>query len=401
MRSSVEIIKKFWLVLLIGLILRLILAASTFHLDVKAQMVASSGYFNGIWDIYHYARTIHPDTVLDKLPMSYFLDFPLRLPLHFLVDISKEKIFLLSPSKLFGDPWLFGYLIYAKMPFILADLLVGILLAKALNKQKQILTFWMFNPFTLWATTMIGQIDIYISLFILAAYLLLEKSKFFLAALILGLGIAVKSVPLLLLPLLWHLVSGWKNKILVIVLSFLPTVITVLPYLSSADFRHDALLAPQLTKMLYAQIPLSGGESVSINLVLILFLYIYFYSKRRSVDDFSKFAVVIFLVILSFTHFHLQWILWVMPLFIVWFLKNRGVDTSLALFAYTVGFVMMLFLFESSLQLKLFAPVFPSLDSAKGLWELLPSETESFLRSIAASIFAGGSLYLSFKILKD
>lgn len=398
-----KIIHSFWPLLLVGLVLRLILAATTFHLDVKAQMVASAGYFNGDWDVYAYARSIHPDTVLDKLPMSYFLDFPLRLPLHFLENNAKEKIFLLSPDKLFGDPWLFGYLIYAKLPFILIDIMVGILLALNVlsQKQKQVLIFWMFNPVTLWASAMIGQIDIYIAFFILLALSFVKKSKYNWAAFILGIGGAVKSAPFLLVPLLLGMVDSWKKRIGLILLSILPYCISIFPYLSSPTFRHDALLAPQLSKMLYAKLDLSRGEAIFITMVLTAFLYLQFINKKRNTDDFLKYSISIFLVILALTHFHIQWSIWVMPLLILWLVDHFENDIRLALGFLFLGLLMMLFLFEGALQVRLFAPLFPSLDQALGLKEILSDQQVIFWRSIAASIFAGSSGFLIWRILRD
>ncbi len=403
MNKILDLIKKYWLLLLIGLAFRLILSATTFHLDVKSQMVASATYFAGQLDPYHFARLIHPDTVLDKLPMSYFLDFPFRFPLHFFVDSSKEKIFLLSPNKFFGDPWLLSYLVYAKLPFLFADMLVGILLALLVSPQKQrtILSIWMFNPFTLWATSMIGQIDIYISFFILLSFWLIRHSKFYAAAFVLGIGGAVKSAPFLLLPLLIGLVPDMKRKFLIIFFGVVPFLLTVLPYLPSADFRRDALFTPQLSKMLYIQLPLSGGENLFLNLTLIVLAYIFFFSRSRNAEDFSNYAIAIFLIILSLTHFHLQWVLWIMPLLILWLIDHWHTGTKLAVGILIVSFLMMLFLFEASLQIRLFSPIFPQLDQAKGLWEILPNERMIFLRSIAASLYAGGSFYLVFRLVKQ
>lgn len=403
MNDFLLIIKKYWWIILLGLVIRLILSATTFHLDVKAQMVASAAYFHGQWDTYQFARQIHPDTVLDKLPMSYFIDFPLRLPLHFLVDDNKEKVFLLSPSKLLGDTWLFGYLIYAKIPFVLVDLLIGVLLAMSVSAhlQKRVLYIWMFNPFTLWATSMIGQIDVYITFFILFSYLLIKRSQFYFAAFILGIGGAIKFAPLLLVPLLFGMVSTWKTRSIIVLLSVLPYFVTVLLYLPSFYFRHDALFAPQLSKMLYVQLPLSGGESIFITLALLVFLYLLFFSKPRSSTDFSKYAIAIYLMILSLTHFHLQWILWPMPLLVLWLMDHWHDDIKLALLGGTVSFIGMLFLFEASLQCRLFAPLFPILDQAPGLKEVLTDSQVIFLRSITASIFAASSGFLIWRILKQ
>ena len=108
---------------------------------------------------------------------------------------------------------------FLKIPFYvltrvwpnLADLVIGILLFKFLTKlniKPIIASFWslvfVLNPISIIISAAHGQIDSIPSLFLLLTiyYLYFYSSKFyiFLAALMLGVGIAVKPNPLMLLP---------------------------------------------------------------------------------------------------------------------------------------------------------------------------------------------------------
>ena len=89
----------------------------------------------------------------------------------------------------------------------------------------------------------------------------------------------------------------------------------------------------------------------------------------------------------------------VQVLLIIWLISNLTIDTKLAASVLLVSLSAMMFLFEASLQVKLFAPLFPWLDTMKGLGEVLNTDQLHFARSLAASVFASASVYLAIKIL--
>ena len=396
-----EIIRKFWPILIIGLILRLLVAAFSYHPDTKSQVIASRSFLNGNFDPYQQADTVSKGAVLDKLPMSYFIQLPFHIVGRILTSNEVEDQFFIEQRNLFGKPQLWLYLIYSKLPLIIFDLALGVLLALTVSSlfQKKALYLWIFNPFTLWATEAVGQIDVYSAFFILLSFYFLKKGKLPLSALSLGFGGAVKTAPFLLLPLLLIFAKDSKSKLLVLFLSVIPYISSVIWFMRSPHFRNDAFVAPQIGKSLFAQISLSGGESVFIYFVLLIFIYFIYFQKNRGVDDFLRYSIVIFLLTLSLTHFHIQWVLWVIPFLIIWLLENiKGLILSVV--GLVVSLVVMLFLFEASLQVKLFAPLFSVLDSSQGLAEILNTNQLHFLKSLAASIFAGCSAILSFKILQ-
>ena len=397
-----EIIKKFWLIILIGLILRLVIAGFTFHPDLRTPPLSSAVFFQeGSVNFYHDSSKLDKQDVLDKLPLNYFINLTFHSILRPFVSTNIENQFFTDQSRLYGNPQFWFYLIYAKFPMIVFDTALGILLSFVVEGtlRKKVLILWLFNPFTLWVTSAIGQDDVYAAFFIVLSWFLIKRNQLNWAALSLGAGGAIKSAPFLLVPLLIGLGKNWTERALILILAALPYLATVVPYLGVANFRHNALLAPQLSKSLYANIPLSGGEMILLVPTILGLLYLFYFSKKRETKDFLNFSIAVLLLILSFTHFHLQWFLWVLPFLLLWLINHWDQGIRWAMVGLSVGLLIMLFLFESSLQVKLLSPLIPALDSASGLKELLTDQQGIFIRSIGASIFAGSAFFLIWRVL--
>lgn len=399
-----EIIKKYWPILIVGLLLRLILAAFTFHSDLRAQIIPTAVVFQlHQLDFYKYTNEIMPGEVMDKPPLTYLMPIVFQAPFRPLIDNQFERQFLTARQQFFGFPSSWFYLIYAKLPMILFDMGLALLLAYLVEAQlrKKIITVWIFNPFTLWASVAVGQVDVYIAFFIVLSLYLARRNKLPLAALSLGFGGALKAAPFLLLPMLLFSAKTIRERVLMVILAAIPYLLTTLPYLPSQSFRREALFTPQLSKSFYAVIPLSGGEAIYLTVAAVAFIYLLFLSKKRGLKDYLNFSIIILITLLVFSHFHLQWFLWVMPLLIVKFLqRDETIDKWIAV-VFSASLLMMLFLFDASLQLKLFAPLFPVLDLARGLVEILPDAELYLLRSLAASIFAAGSFALIWQSVKE
>lgn len=397
------IFKKFWLLFLIGLLIRLAIASVTFHPDVRTPALSSAVLFQrASLNFYEVAPKISNQDILDDLPLQYFISLPGHFIGRILVDTKIEDLFLNSQGVLFGSPALWLYLLYVKLPFIIFDLLIALLLLQLVNllERKKVLMLWIFNPVSLW-TVAVGQADVYVTFFIILSLFLIKKSRLDLAALSLGLGGAIKAAPILLLPYLLGLATSWRERFKLAALTTLPYLMTVIPYLGSPEFRTQALFAPQLDKSLYANLPLSGSESILIVPTIVLVLYLIFFFKKRGYGDFLNFSLMTLLLVLAFTHFHIQWFLWVSPLLILWYLQQPDQHKILPILGLFLSLLIMLFCFDSSLQLKLFSPLWPSLDQVNGLAENLSPDKLHFVRNMAATIFASSALILSWRILRD
>lgn len=406
-----ETIKKLLPILIFGLLLRSVIAATTFHPDIRildyvTNVILGQHQINP----YSYAdsltnnnprKNISTSETPDDLPLQYFITMPLYILTRPLVNNYIEDQLLLNIDTLFGNPALNFYLLILKLPLILLDLALGVVLALLLPStlRRKVFFIWMVNPVTLWATAAIGQVDVIPTLFTMLSIYLLSKGKFSLSAFSLGIGAAVKSFPFLLAPFLIFTRQSWKERIKLSVIFVLPWIVTVAPYFSSSAFRRNALFAPQLDKILYSRLPLSGGEAIFLAIFLLIFFYFLYLQKKRNYIDFIHFSTIALLTVLALTHFHIQWFLWVTPflmLFYVWGINQAQKLSFIGLF---ISLLMMLFLFEPSLQVGLFTPIFPQLHNATGLTGLLNGDLILFFRSVAASIFAGSTAFFIYTIL--
>lgn len=395
-------LKKFWWLIVIGLILRLVLASISFHPDVKIINYTSKEILKkGNFDLYNFLNSTDSPEVADDLPLQYWIRIPVEFITRPLINLQVEEKFLNNTSLLFGHSELFTHLLIIKLPLILFDILLGALLIFVVseNYRKTILALWMFNPVTLWATSMIGQVDIMPTFFLVLAYFFLKGGNKGMSAIFLGVAAALKSFPFILAPFLIMQGKNLSEKVKLTILLGLPWVLTVLPYIFSPHFRSQALFAPQMDKILYAKIALSGGEGIYITLGLLFILYFIFAFQKRSADDFLHFSLASLLLVLAFTHFHIQWFLWVTPFLLIWLLNNWKSNVYISFFGLIFGLILMLFLFESSLQIKLFSPLIPSLDKGLGLADILSDERRNILKNIAATIFAASSIFLSWRII--
>jgi hypothetical protein len=397
------IIKKFWWLILIGLLIRILIAGFTFHPDIRHPVLSAAVFFqSGSLDFYSLAPNLTNKEILDDLPLAYLINLPFYLIARPLVDFHFERVFLVDIVNSLGEVQLWTFLLYSKLPFIIFDIALAVLVALAVkpNNQKLALVLWLFNPITLWATAAIGQVDIQPTLFMLSAWLLVKYKKLEWAALSLGVGAAIKTIPLLLLPFIWGVARNRREVLKLTGLALIPLILSVLPFLGSSEFRQNALLAPQLSKSLFALLPLSGGEAIFLAPFFVFLLYLGFISKKRGYEELLCNIVALLLILLSLTHFHMQWFLWVTPFLLILFLEYRERLSILALSGLGVGFSMMLFLFEASLQVRLLAPLFPNLYYQPGLQEVILPSQLNFMRSIAATIFASSAFFTVWKLLK-
>ena len=143
--------------------------------------------------------------------------------------------------------------------------------------------------------------------------------------------------------------------------------------------------------------PLSGAEGVyPFVLFLSVIIFLSYYQKRKITP--LPYFLAILLLIFSVTHFHPQWFLWVIPFFVLELVDNNFENIVLALVIF-FGWILLTLLFEPSLSFGLFNPLWPDLERATGLSEIIGKYTNVFqLKSLIRSVFAGASVFLTLKL---
>ena len=181
--------------LLVAAFFYFFIAPFFFHPDIKIIYYLSQFFSHGVFNIYQYIAA-NPDKAL----LGPFVYPPLS---YFVIGLIHPVVnFLAGPG---FTPWLgmgndavdvagiFRYLFLIKTPLILALLATGWALSKV-STRRNLLWIWFFNPVTIYVVGFMGQIDI-LPVMLTVFALLLAKPKPFLAAVLLGLGGALKTYP--------------------------------------------------------------------------------------------------------------------------------------------------------------------------------------------------------------
>lgn len=365
--------KNLWLIVIIGIILRVFLSYATFHSDILAFKLAGRLVASGkILNLYDYSN---PDVAILNYPPAIYL-------FHGMFNF------------LLGNIFNTGLLV--KLPYLIFDLLTGYLIYKLFDSRRQAnvaFILWMFNPINLYATYMMGQFDIIPTFFIILSLYFISKGKLSLAALALGGGIAFKIFPIFLVPPLIYFGKTFFNKIKLFSLSVLPYFLSIIPFISSSNFRLTALFASQSDKSLYAALPVSGGEAI---LFFPAFLILFYLIIQNKVKEFNlwRFYLIPLLLFFIFTHYHPQWFIWLTPFLIIDLTLDRF-KNILPILLILGSWLLSLFFFDPSLTLGLFTPIFPALHSSPSVWSLLNISIDyNFSRSLLQTIFVGASVFL-------
>lgn len=392
--------KLVWIVLSLGVIVRLFVAAFTFHPDFRPFQYTGSVVASGnILNLYDYPKRELDPRISQIILLNYPPAIYLYYGLYTFVTVNLAHLTLVS-DYLIEQPDYFTSLLFSlhllliKSAYLFFDIPCAFLLAKLFDDKKQkimVFALWIFNPINLFATYMMGQFDVIAVFCTIYSLVLVKQKKLLWAALILGFGIAFKIYPLYLLFPVILLAKPWLDRLKITVLGLSPYLFSILPYLSSPGYRENALLANQSLKSLYAQINISGGEAILLFPAILIFFYIWLYYHPL---DLWKSQLIILIIFFIFTHTHPQWLLWLTPFIIISLIKSRFQEGLLVL-GILVSWFCLLFLFDQSLTLGLFAPIWPNLYNGLSIWQFLKiSPDTTFLRSIFQSLFVGLGAYL-------
>lgn len=244
-------------------------------------------------------------------------------------------------------------LFWAKLPFLIAHLLTGLIFSKFFGSKKRFSTFllWVLNPIAIFVSFMQGQYDILAVLFLMISLLDIKNKKYNRAFLLLGVGGALKHYPfLLLIPFLIYSVKNIKQLLKYITLSLIPYAISLV-FLYSEDFLY-VLKFSENTKMLSWSINIMD-MNISIYLVLFSLLSIFmFLNKKLTFHIFIKYIFLYTLLYFLTTKWFPQRILFILPSFLLLLSKNRNLKKlSIMLSASFFGYVLIIFhpLFERNL----------------------------------------------------
>lgn len=398
--------------LIIALTIRFFLMAYTYHPDIAGQSLSSYFWgFQNVTNVYEHLLALPPTHPLVRnFGVSDIFIYP---PLIYFTLGTFQKMFaftglgqfletVMSGANIYQIQNLSFYLFILKLPYLFFDIGVAVLLYKYFTtpKNKDIaFLLWIFNPITLYATFCMGVFDIVPVFFTVLSAYYLKQQKISFSALSLGFGIAFKMYPIFLLPFVIFKADTWMKRIKIAIISLLPVVLTNLPYIYSSAYRF-MVFSPKSQKMFYMEWMLSGAEGIFPFLLIICFFYLLSQNKTLQPKFYITYFLSVFLLLFSVTHFHPQWFIWASPFLIIELINYKFKETWLYLGLLSI-YIFIIFTFENSLSIGLFAPLNSSLASFVGTQSIISHATDiNQLKSYFRSIFAGISAYLIITHLK-
>lgn len=347
--------------IILGIVIRLILAVTTYHPDLSVFAFAGKLIvLDGHWlNFYNYGvqylngvATLFPHgMILNYQPLAYLIPSLFYLPFF---PVLKDTAGLIIDGTWHSQsPFYLPLLVY-KLPLLIADIslifLIPKLFASQTNKKLSSI-LWALNPIAIYVSSMIGQVDIIITFFITLSLVTLKRNRFYATTFFLAVSALIKPAAVILIPLI-SLYLFIKKQYLKSLISLTIGVGTyflgILPFLSSPIYRHYALFANQIGKSIYASISVAAGHDIPWFFILYAIIIALLIYKKTNLT--ASLAAAL-LSSLAFTHFHPQWLLWLTPWLLYFAIKK---NQFLPLLFSILSWFVIIFSFDKSLSTGLF-----------------------------------------------
>ena len=392
--------------LVLAIVLRVLVAAFLFHPDIKTFNFQASFLKKGVTDIYSYLienrKTLPLKEEFVYFPLTYFvLGGYQAIASPVLGSGFDAWLGNADSNTAILNPNVFRYLLVLKLPYLILDISIAFLLLKFFDSGvmgKKAFIIWLFNPFTIFIIYAFGNIDIFPVFITLISLLLIKKEKLLLAALALGIAAGFKLYPLLFVPFLIFGGKSTKEKILLGAIPFGIFGAISVPFLSQA-FAQSTLISGLTTRIFNPGFAVGFGESIIVGLLLFSALFFGAWLTDKKPNMFN-YWIVILLIIFSFSHFHIAWLLWIAPFVVILVVKKSFLSWPIFLLA-TASVVIPLLYQDRSMTISLYR--------AYSTWfDLLPTPFNAIerfydpynLQSILHTIFAGGALTISYLLFR-
>ncbi len=392
--------------LLIAVSLRLLVSGLLFHPDIKTIAFQTSFLKKGIVNIYPYLIDNKVNLPLKEefvyFPLSYLtLGSYQAVISNFLGNDFNNWLSDAGANSVVNNPNIIKYLILLKLPLLVADILIAFLLLNYFKKREdgeKAFTLWLFNPFTIILIYAFSNIDIYAVLLTVIAFLYIKREKLITASVFLGLAISFKLYPLLFVPFLFLKSKKIKDKILTTLIPISIFVLSIIPFWSEA-FVKSALVSGLSTRIFSPSFEIGFGESIIAGLFLLSALFVYAYLNDHKIKLFNYF-VILLLIIFSFSHFHISWLLWIAPFLVILAIKKPQLSWPIffwAVFAISIP----LFYSDRSMTISLFRIYSTWYDLLPTPFTFIQKLYDAYnFQSMLHSILAGLSVVLSFNLIK-
>jgi hypothetical protein len=327
--SLPRIIKKYpvsFAVLCVKALLSVIATVSGDFMGITREATVWSGYYFGSYTAW---------VLLFRLSYFFWLVLPINHP--YLGNFPNELFFNPTPS----ISLLFFFL---KLPIIVADVLSGLLIYKIVlmrsNSHKtayKTFRVWFYNPIITLLAEMFGSIDVVAAMLVLACIYYFMRNRLVLSSVFLLVGIAFRTYPLLILPILLIILCRREERRIkdigifitftvlpLIALFMFLTLVTNGAFLEAVSFgqvEYPYFLGPLLYFSFIENITQAEPISVTIALFILVLFVIYDHEKEagndrknfRGDNNVTSYVFMLLLALFAFSYWNPQFLLWILP----------------------------------------------------------------------------------------
>lgn len=392
-----------------------LVAPFTYHPDTKLTLRYPSLGNGKVWDVYGYIDAHKLDIPDFHYPPAHFWWLKVHYPISKFIGGSGFDQWLESGSaEASFDVNSLRYNLAAKFPLLILGLVSGWLIYRIVKKycgnEKKALRaalIWYFNPITLFSLVVMGQNDIVAIILFLSGILCYERWG--LAVLFWGLAAGVKTY-----PIIWVIMFllAWEKSIYKLVLKFFGVMMVygliLLPWIGKSYFTEAVLNSGLSQRMFVSNISIGFGKEIMIVPLLLVVVALKAVSNRfgKKLSFGCLMIMESSLVILGFSHFNPQWLLWLSPFASIIFATKKitkveiivGLLILMSWIGLTLGFD------DKFLSWGLVAPISPNLINYPTISEFARNRVINIsgLINLCQSVLAGVAVwFLGQKIKKD
>ncbi len=297
-------------ILIFASLLRFLLLPFLYHPDLKSQYFQAQFLSKGYLNIYTFLSQ-------NSANLPYRDTFNYTPPIYLIQGGWYYIVSHLAPGNI--SQWIndwsqnqYGYsnlpwfLLLLKLPYFLADMLLGYFILKRFGRKAGIL--WLFNPFPIYAIYFHSNFDILPAALAFIGLTLIEKKKNpIFSALCISTAVSLKIFPIFILPIVWIQSANVQKKF------YFYTTVFIFLYLIIFQ-----LYFPGWWQSLSSSGLLQKAYETKV-LVFPIFPLVYLSSLFFLL--FNKIKPWFFILLLStsfwiFVPMHGQWLVWFLPLLI-------------------------------------------------------------------------------------
>ncbi len=393
---------QFWIITFaLALALRLIFATFFYHTDVKHYYRNAISLDKGISLAYEEGYS-KKDPLTYPPPTYLFFNIYNKLTKPLLSSDFDSWIKDFTTGHILYHQGIFQDMLVMKLPIILFDLLIAVLLIKLApaGKKRVAGALWLFNPFSIYATYQFSEFDVIPTFFVLASFYLFSIKKYSLPYFTLALGASFKLFPLFILPF-WLLLDprSLKQKLLGLFIFLISFLVLISPIFLSVPSLKSVFLSSMASGAFQAVLELGSQKVLSIYLVLLSGLFI-----ARALGYLKQLTIpsVIFLIfgsLFALSHFHPQWMIWIMPFLILMLVKGEigAKEVLILMLTYFVGSLLINDKFMSLGSLKAVNDAFDSIEPTRFFLDQAGLGTQ--LQGVASALFLSLTVIISLQAL--